>query len=91
MEHYDIKITGNVQGVSLRLACQKRAQELGLKGFVQNMSDGSVHLEIEGESDPIEKFLGDLENGFGYVDHESLTRNQGQVKSFESFSIKIGK
>ena len=31
-----------------RAGCSRRAEELGLSGWVRNLSDGSVEVEVEG-------------------------------------------
>ncbi|RLD41433.1 MAG: acylphosphatase [Bacteroidetes bacterium] len=52
-----LKVYGKVQGVGFRFYTQKRAQELSLKGFVQNKTDGSVYIEAEGEAAHLEMFV----------------------------------
>ena len=52
-----LKVYGKVQGVGFRFYTQKRAQELSLKGFVQNKTNGSVYIEAEGDADHLEKFI----------------------------------
>ena len=52
-----IKVFGKVQGVGFRFYTQKKAQELMLKGFVQNKADGSVYIEAEGNADKLELFI----------------------------------
>lgn len=52
-----LKVYGKVQGVGFRFYTHKRAQELGLKGYVQNKTDGSVYIEAEGEADQLEMFV----------------------------------
>jgi len=42
-------ISGNVQGVLFRAFTQKKAEELGVKGWVRNNADGTVELVAEGE------------------------------------------
>ncbi len=42
-------ISGRVQGVYYRGSTQKKAQELGISGWVRNRRDGAVELEGEGE------------------------------------------
>ena len=46
-ERWRFAIRGRVQGVGYRAAC-RRAQELGLAGWVRNCSDGSVEVQAEG-------------------------------------------
>jgi acylphosphatase len=41
------KITGNVQGVFYRVHARQKAEELGLKGTVENMPDGSVEATFQ--------------------------------------------
>lgn len=56
-EHYDIRVTGRVQGVFYRASTQQKAQELGLAGWVKNESDGSVVIEAEGETDKLRSLV----------------------------------
>ena len=57
MKHYKIKIKGKVQGVWYRGSTKRKAEELGLKGFVQNQSDGSVITYAKGETSKVQKFI----------------------------------
>lgn len=51
-------ISGKVQGVYFRASTQEKAQELGLTGWVRNLTDGTVELEATGEESSI-KLLSD--------------------------------
>lgn len=55
-----VRIVGEVQGVGFRNFAVRKARPLGLSGYVQNLRDGSVRAEIEGERTQIEKFLDTL-------------------------------
>jgi len=48
-KHVNITVKGRVQGVGFRYSAMEAAEELGIKGFVRNMPDGSVYIEAEGE------------------------------------------
>lgn len=50
-------VTGMVQGVSFRWFVQRRAMDLGLVGYVQNRSDGSVGFVAEGPRADLERLL----------------------------------
>jgi acylphosphatase len=50
-------VHGQVQGVAFRHHTRMRATELGLRGYVRNLPDGSVEVFAEGE----EKALVELE------------------------------
>jgi len=48
---------GLVQGVGFRYEAMMLASRLGLTGWVRNESDGTVTVEIEGETDRVSVFL----------------------------------
>ena len=52
-----VVVTGKVQGVGYRHATVRQAHALGVKGWVQNMEDGSVHALLQGELDQIDRML----------------------------------
>lgn len=49
-----LQITGRVQGVGFRYYMQRRAQELGITGWVRNRRDGSVEALIQGTAEAVE-------------------------------------
>lgn len=52
-----IRVYGRVQGVWFRAYTQRKAEELGIKGFVRNEADGSVYIEAEGEEQALQAFV----------------------------------
>lgn len=42
-------VSGRVQGVFYRASTQKQAQQLGLKGWVRNLSSGQVEAIAQGD------------------------------------------
>ena len=48
IERWQLIIHGRVQGVGFRATCNRRALDLGLKGWVRNCQDGSVEVQVEG-------------------------------------------
>lgn len=48
---------GDVQGVGFRWKATRLAQDFGLTGWVNNLSDGSVEMEVQGEEDVIYKMI----------------------------------
>ncbi|MFD1360504.1 acylphosphatase [Lentibacillus salinarum] len=57
-------VSGRVQGVGFRYATKQYANAYHLNGWVQNKSDGTVELEVEGEDSQVHAFLKQLEEGF---------------------------
>lgn len=51
------RFSGIVQGVGFRYEAWRLATQLSLTGWAQNKSDGSVVIEIEGETGRIDEFL----------------------------------
>ena len=52
-----IVVEGLVQGVFYRASAMERAQSLNITGLVQNLSDGSVELTVEGSRYAVEDFI----------------------------------
>lgn len=50
------RITGRVQGVFFRKWAKATAEEFGLRGYVRNLSDGSVEAVMAGREDCLEAF-----------------------------------
>ena len=48
---------GRVQGVGFRFFVQQNALELGLCGWVRNMEDGSVTMEVQGAAEAVADVL----------------------------------
>jgi acylphosphatase len=56
-KRYRLQIYGRVQGVWYRASAQRKAQELGLSGWVRNEADGSVSAEAQGPEEQLEAFV----------------------------------
>lgn len=57
MERVHLLISGQVQGVGFRYAAAAFARELEVSGWVKNLPDGRVEIEVIGEGEPFETFL----------------------------------
>lgn len=56
-------ISGRVQGVAYREFAKNIATELGLKGFVANLPDGSVEVLAQGELTVLKVYATHLQKG----------------------------
>lgn len=57
MKAINAVITGQVQGVGFRMYIFRQAVRLGLYGWVQNCTDGSVELHAQGGDVDLEYFI----------------------------------
>ena len=52
-----IFVSGRVQGIFFRQNTQRKAQSLGITGWVKNLTDGRVEAVFEGEKEKVEKII----------------------------------
>ncbi len=88
MQHWNIRITGRVQGVSYRVSAKHTAAQLGLKGFVRNQPDGSVYAEVEGETAALEAFAKWCAAGPPGARVDQVISEPGDWYGFSSFEIR---
>ena len=53
MRRYQVIFSGNVQGVGFRYEMWLMADKLGVSGFAENLPNGDVYAEIQGEKNRI--------------------------------------
>lgn len=88
IKHWNIRISGKVQGVWYRANTQETAQKLNLKGFVMNKPDGSVYVEAEGEEARLEALYARCKQGPEKAVVDSVELEEGEIKGFEGFEIR---
>lgn len=83
------RVTGRVQGVGFRWHCQRAACARGLIGWVRNVSDGGVELEVEGPVSAVEAFLREVGKGPSGARVTSVTAYDEPVAGGEAFIIRF--
>ena len=85
----EILVEGRVQGVGYRNYVERKAQQLGLAGYVMNMKDGRVRVRVEGLRETIDGLLRDLEKGppLARVEQVSVTWRPATGR-FSAFGIR---
>ena len=58
-----VVVHGRVQGVFFRDSTRRRAQQLGVSGWVSNRSDGSVEAVFEGEPEAVDRLVAFVQKG----------------------------
>ena len=76
-----IIFTGRVQGVGFRYATKQLALGFDVIGWVKNLSDGTVELQIMGEPDEIEEFIQEI------VEESDLAAHIREFASSEILSL----
>jgi acylphosphatase len=56
-------ISGRVQGVGFRYFTEAAAACEGLQGWVRNLPDGRVEIDVEGETEAVERFERHVRHG----------------------------
>ena len=80
-------ISGKVQGVGYRFSVKRKADSLGIRGYVKNLHDGSVFATAQGNISALNNFI-----KWCYIGpQESLVSNiektYGEIKDFNEFRI----
>jgi len=83
-------VYGYVQGVFFRAFVSRRAEELGLAGFVRNLPGGdAVEVVAEGERKQLEELISHLKVGPPAARVERVATNWSEYSgSYSGFGIK---
>lgn len=88
---YEVTAIGKVQAVGFRRKVQDLARQFGLVGEVENLSDGNVHILVQGEDSKIESFLGSIRMLPEPVVVGNLEKTETAIQpSLRTFSVKHG-
>ncbi|OQX81823.1 MAG: hypothetical protein B6D61_00125 [Bacteroidetes bacterium 4484_249] len=82
-----LTIKGKVHGVGFRFSTMEAAYKYGVKGFVKNMSDGSVYVEAEGDENNLSLFKSWCCKGPLWARVEDVIEEIGTPQGYESFEI----
>ena len=61
-----ITVSGRVQGVGFRFFTQGEANKLRLTGWVKNLNNGDVTMEVQGAAEDVEELISRLKKGNGF-------------------------
>lgn len=83
-----IVVKGFVQGVGYRYYVYHQALQLSLKGYVKNLYNGDVEIEVEGDRSRIEEFIKEVRVGPRMADVRDLSVRWGEFeKKYSGFHI----
>ena len=82
-------VYGRVQGTNYRYYTKRRAQELGLKGYVKNLSDGTVEVVVEGDEGKLKELIEFCKNSPGISHVTSVKiRFENAKNVFDGFVVE---
>lgn len=83
-------ISGRVQGVGFRYFTYKTAKELRIKGWVQNLQDGTVETVFAGSPENVNEMVNRLKEGPPSAHVQNVEEVDGSIDAdkFNDFSIR---
>jgi acylphosphatase len=87
---YHIIVKGRVQGVGYRYYCREKANKLNLKGYVMNLPDGDVEIEVYGETKNLKDFISEItRKDMSFFVADFTLEELMEDKNYKDFSIKF--
>ncbi len=80
-------VRGRVQGVGFRFFAERAARELGVRGWVRNLPDGSVETVAEGEDEAIATFIERMKRGPLSSRVDRIDVAEAPLEGFSKFEI----
>lgn len=88
VHHETVFFTGHVQGVGFRYSTLQVAKEFEVTGFVSNLADGRVQLEVEGRKADVVDFVEAVqEKMHGYI-RKTERSAKARAPQFNGFTIR---
>ena len=84
-----IFVSGKVQGVFFRDSVLKRAEKLGVFGWIQNLENGVVEAVFEGDKDKVDKMVQYMRKGPLFAKVKEIDIDEQRYSNeFKDFQIK---
>jgi len=77
-----------VQGVFFRDSVRRRAQSLGVSGWVRNREDGAVEAHLEGDPDAVESIVEYCRSGPGRAEVDRIEVSEQPGEETGGFQIR---
>lgn len=86
-ERWNIVFFGRVQSVGFRFRSKYAADSLGLNGWVQNLWDGTVEMEVQGPSEAILHLISVIQAS-PYISVEDMKIKKIPLEADSGFHIR---
>lgn len=88
IHHETVCFSGRVQGVGFRYTALQIAREFEVAGYVENLFDGRVCLELEGDEREVGDFIAAIEERMhGYI-RKVERASRRRAPEFSGFTIR---
>jgi len=87
MKAVRVLISGRVQGVWYRAWTKKRAELLGLDGWVRNRSEGGVEALFAGPDETVDQMLAECADGPPYARVSAVSANPDDPPEKSGFHV----
>lgn len=81
-------IAGTVQGVGFRYFVQRKANALGLSGWVRNLDDGRVEVYAMGKATQLSDLAAALHTGPRMADVRTVEEREENVERLSGFAVR---
>jgi acylphosphatase len=83
------RAAGHVQGVGFRFFVQQNAKKLGITGWIRNMEDSTVTMELQGTTEKIEALTKLIKAGNYFIKVKSFALEDREIAADEkNFKIR---
>jgi len=87
MRTVHLVIKGKVQGVYYRASARDVAREVGVTGWIKNMTDGNVEALVSGPEERVEKFIEWCRKGPKNAEVSEVIVNDSKERPLADFRI----
>ena len=77
-----------MQGVGFRYFVQQAAKELGVRGWVRNVDDGSVEVYAVGTPEQLSELAGLLRKGPRWSEVRGVDEEEAPLEDHSGFSVR---
>ena len=82
------RVRGRVQGVGFRFFAVRVAEQIGVKGYVRNLDDGSVEVYAIGTPEQLSDLSGYLWHGPRLADVRGVEEQEAALGRYDSFVME---
>lgn len=83
-----LTIRGHVQGVVYRQNCRRRAEQLGVDGWVRNMPDGNVEAHVQGQAEAVQTLIDWAHEGPRHAQVTEVEAQEAEAQNLHGFEVR---